>query len=117
MLYRQPQYRVGILNTKNGKVVREKWIQDEAIYLDEKGELPDKVLNTAKKMSEWFDNKDTFFSGKPIWEYWAEIGFVGRIKKLIEGSGLNNVACESVAVFEGNRGTEHEFFVERVGRR
>ena len=94
-------FRIGILNCKNGKIKIEKNVsQGEA-------------LKVAGKVSMWFDKQDTFFNGNPVWEYWENSGILSKFEALISGDSWDEVATESIAVFNGNKGTEHEFFIER----
>lgn len=113
-MYQQNAYRIGILNTETGKITRQEEVADNQIYVEDYHKTVEDVLSKAKEISKWFDKKDTFFSGRAIWDHWLSMGFVERIKSLVEGKTLGNVVCESIAVFDGNKGTEHEFFVERI---
>ena len=94
-------FRIGILNCKNGKIKIEKNVGQE------------KALKVAEKISQWFDKQDTFFSGNPVWEYWKNSGILSKFEAMISGNSWNEVATESIAVFNGNKGTEHEFFIEK----
>ncbi len=96
------RYAIGIINAKNGEVK----VQEEA-YRDE-------ALKVAEKVSKWFDRRDTFFSGQPIWNYWKKIGILCKFEALVSGNSWKETAVESVAVFEGGEGTEHEFYMERI---
>jgi len=112
-------FKIGILNTANGKVVKEVIIKD-TIYTWEKELLVKKVLDSAEKVSRWFDDKDTFFSGKKLWEHWKALGMMeNRIKALVSGESLGNLVCESISVFpkDGGRGVGYEFYVERIDER
>lgn len=94
-------FRIGILNAESGKAKIEKETnQGEA-------------LKVAEKISRWFDKQDTFFSGTPIWKYWKIIGILSKFEAVVSGNSLGRVAAESVAVFHGNKTTEHGFFIER----
>jgi len=92
--------KIGILNCETGKVIKEKTV-DAALAMQE-----------GEKISRWFDRRETFFSGNPIWEYWEKVGVLGKFKAVARGSSLSSVAAESVAVFKGRKGTEHEFYIE-----
>jgi len=95
------KFRIGILNTENGKVKIEKDASQE------------EALKTAKKVSRWFDKKDTFFSGV-LWEHWERLGIVKKFEAVVSGRSLGRIASECIVVFNGNKGTEYEFFIERV---
>lgn len=94
-------FKIGIINAETGKVAIEKQATEED------------ALKVAERVSRWFNSKDTFFSGKPIWERWRYFPGLRKFEALVEGSRLTNVATESVAVFKGNKGTEYEFYIER----
>jgi hypothetical protein len=94
-------FKIGILNAETGKVVTERQASKED------------ALKVAGRVSKWFDHRDTFFSGKPIWEHWKCFPGLERFERLIEGSSWSGVITEAVAVFEGNKGTEYEFYVIR----
>jgi uncharacterized membrane protein len=94
-------FKIGIINAETGKVV----IEREA--------TAENALEVARKVSQWFDHRDTFFSGKPIWEHWKVFPGLERFQRLIEGSSRSNVVCESIIVFKEGKGTEYEFYMER----
>jgi hypothetical protein len=94
-------FRIGILNAETGKVITERQATEED------------ALKVAERVSKWFDRRDTFFSGKPVWEHWKYFPGLEKFERLIEGSRWSDVVTETVAVFEGNKGTEYEFYIKR----
>jgi hypothetical protein len=106
--------KTGIINCVTGKKVKEKVLKDDSLYKCESETFQKKVLEEVKKMSEWFDDKDTFYNGRRIWNHWEEIGDAERFKAVIKGTNLNKIAFLSIAVFNGNHGQEHELYVERI---
>ncbi len=95
--------KVGILNTVNGRAVIEKIVPRRM------------ALEEAEKVSMWFDEKDTFFSGKSLWVYWDNAGILEKFKEVIHNQSLSDVAYESVAVFnKKGRGEVYEFFVRKL---
>lgn len=96
-------FQIGIINSENGKVAIEKTAAEED------------ALKVAEQVSRWFDRRDTFFNGKPIWERWRYFPGLRKFEALIEGSGWSDVVTESVAVFKGNTGVEYEFYIKRTG--
>jgi hypothetical protein len=94
-------FRIGILNAETGKVFVERQATEED------------ALKVAEGVSKWFDRRDTFFSGKPVWEHWKYFPGLEKFERLIEGSRWSDVVTETVAVFEGNKGTEYEFYIKR----
>ena len=94
-------FRIGILNTNNGKIKIEKVVNQE------------EALKTAEKVSRWFDKQDTFFKGTAVWEHWKRLDMLSKFEFVVSGNSWNKVATESIAVFNGNKGTEYEFFIER----
>lgn len=108
--------RIGILNCETGKEVAKKEMV-KPLFRNNDEEFFKQAMKEAKKVSQWFDQRDTFF-GIPVWEHWEKIGILGKFEAVVRGSRLGNLAVESIAVFnkEGNRGVEHEFFIERVAK-
>ncbi|MEO0126304.1 MAG: hypothetical protein ABIL44_00970 [candidate division WOR-3 bacterium] len=106
--------KIGIINCETGKIVKEKILEDNSIWKDEKEEFQKKALKEVKKMSAWFDDKDTFFSGKKIWDCWERIGDNKRFESVIKGTGWSKISTLSVAVFNGNHGEEYELYVEEI---
>ena len=49
-------FKIGIINCVTGKIIKEKTVNSEL------------ALQEGEKISRWFDRRDTFFSGKPIWK-------------------------------------------------
>lgn len=100
-------FEVGILNCETGRQIRRKTADDSS------------AMRVAEQVSRWFDERDTFFSGKPIWELWTLTGIVeGRFKPFIESRSLrSDVVAESVMVFPPDKrlGVEHEFYIRRLG--
>jgi len=96
--------KIGIMNCVTGKVIREKTVDSEL------------ALQEAEKISRWFDRRDTFFSGKPIWKRWETVGTLSKFEGLVKGTSYNDFAVESIAVFggKGTRGEEHEFYMQKV---
>lgn len=96
--------KIGIINCVTGKVIREKTVDSEL------------ALQEAKKISRWFDRRDTFFSGKPIWKHWEILDMLYKFKKVVEGTSLQDIATDSIVVFgeDGAQGEEHEFYMQRV---
>jgi len=95
-------FQIGIINSENGKVAIEKTATEED------------ALKVAEQVSRWFDRRDTFFNGKPIWERWRYFPGLRKFEALIEGSRWTNVVTESVAVLVGGRGIEYEFYIKRT---
>lgn len=106
--------KIGIINCTTGKVVKEKILKDNSLYRCEQKAFHRKALEETKKMSEWFDDKDTFFNSKKIWNHWEDIGDTERFKTVIKGTALTKIAFLSVAVFNSDSGYEHELYVERI---
>ena len=97
------EIKVGILNTTNGRTVKEKVVPRK------------EALEAAEKISQWFDRQDTFFSGKPVWGRWESTGILEKFKSVIHNQSLSDVAYESVAVFnKKGKGEVHEFFVTKL---
>jgi len=101
---RVAQIKIDIINCVTGKVIREKTVDSEL------------ALQEAEKISRWFDEQDTFFSGKPIWKHWKGLGILSKFKGLVKGTSYNDIAVESIVVFKGDgtRGEEHEFYMQKV---
>ena len=99
------QFEIGIINAETGKQIQ-KMIADT-----------DDALETAKKVSQWFDKRETFFS-KPIWRSWELTGIVEwRIQTFINGRSLiSDVVSQSVIVFLPGKtiGVEHDFYIKRI---
>lgn len=95
---------IGIINSVTGKVIGEKTVDSE------------RAMQEAEKISRWFDGQNTFFSGKPIWEHWKILGMLSKFDAIGRGTSLQEIATDSIAVFNGDRigGEEHEFYVQRV---
>lgn len=106
--------KIGIINCVTGKKVKEKILKDDSLYKCESEIFQKKALKEVRKMSQWFDDKDTFFNGKKIWDHWQEIGDTEGFKAVIKGTAFTKIAFLSVAVFNGDRGEEHEIYVERL---
>lgn len=99
-------FEIGIRNTETGDTVKRKVVPEDM------GE----VMGQAQITSQWFDRQDTCFSGSLIWEHWKEMGkVIPHIRSLVNGDALREVS-ETVMVFDGMHGVEHEFYVERVNR-
>jgi hypothetical protein len=99
------QFEIGIVNAATGKQIQ-KTIADT-----------DDALETAKKVSQWFDKRETFFN-KPIWRSWELTGIVEcRLQPFVNGRSLiSDVVAESVIVFLPGKtiGVEHEFYIKRI---
>ena len=97
-------FKIGIINCVTGKIIKEKTVNSEL------------ALQEGEKISRWFDRRDTFFSGKPIWKRWENLGTLTKFEVIIKGNSWNDVAGESIMVFKADkdRGQEHEFYMERI---
>jgi len=95
-------YKIGIINCKTGKHIK---------YY-EVGE--NQVMPQVEKCMEWIDKQDTFFSGKEYKNTLDGQVFLQKIKNIMEGKTIKNLAVVSIAIFNGNKGTEHEFYVEKM---
>ena len=76
---------IGIINCDTGKKIIEKTLENNAIFIGGKQEFQKKALAVLKKASAWFDKQNTFFSGKPLWEYWEKMGMTAKFEAVIEG--------------------------------
>ena len=99
------QFEIGIINAETGKQIQ-KMVADT-----------DDALETAKKVSQWFDKGDTFFN-KPVWRHWELVGIVEcRLQPFVNGRSLiSDVVSQSVIVFPPGKtlGVEHEFYIKRL---
>jgi len=105
---------IGIINCDTGKMIIEKTLENNAVFIDGEQEFQEKALLVLKKVSEWFDKQNTFFSGKPLWEHWEKMGMTAKFEAVIEGR--SDLAAESIAVFKdsNSRSEEHEIYVKRI---
>jgi len=102
-MFKIAKIKIGIMNCETGRIIKEKTVD------------PELALQEGEKISRWFDKKDTFFSTKPIWKHWENVGILVKFKALAKGNSWSDVAAESIVVFKGDkdRGEEHEFYMER----
>jgi len=102
-MFKVAKIKIGIINCVTGKVIKEKTVDSEL------------ALQEAEKISRWFDKQDTFFS-KAIWEHWKILGMLLKFEAVVNGTSLQDIATDSIAVFgeDGAQGEEHEFYMQRV---
>ncbi len=114
-MFKRPVIEIGIIGTETGKQIIKKVLVDHSIYKDERELFTKKAIDTLKKVSKWFDKRDTFFSGKPIWEHWVSVGSEIKFINIIKSSSLGSIACEEIVVFDENgKGGSCEIYVKRV---
>jgi len=96
---------IGILNANTGEYVWQEFVDPKKTD----------VLNRMKRVAGWFNEQDTFYSGKHIWSVWENVGITQRFLSVVFGESLRDVASTSVMVFSDDSpvGTEYEFYVQR----
>lgn len=109
------EIEIGIINCVNGKQIKQKRMELPYPCLDsDEEEFYAKVITKAKKITEWFDKQDTFFS-IPFWGQLSTFGEDKSVLRVIEGKSLLKLFIKSIVVFDGDKkGEEHEFYVKRT---
>ncbi|MEM2174131.1 MAG: hypothetical protein QXI58_00700 [Candidatus Micrarchaeia archaeon] len=102
---------IGIFNCHNGKIIKKELVEKE--LCEPKELFASRLLNKAKEISKWFDEKKTFFQ-KEIWYYWELSGFARLIEKFAKNEITKDEITTSVIVFEDDSlGKEYEFYLKR----
>jgi len=106
--------KIGIVNCATGVHIAKKTIGNFDIINDDLEILRNEVLRVLKRMTRWFDEKDTSFKGSSLWKHWEKTGVIDKFIEVINGECSQ--VFESIVVFDISRssGIEHELYVKRI---